>query len=182
MRNDLGGRNACLKLHTLEASREHMPLFCPPSNRIRNPSGTLHSTVSWVLFKHTSEELESLLKKWHQGINVFPSFAFSLFLLFPLFPACLWLPCGFDQLPSLEKPLQAHLLAHGVVSLYSFSWQVTSLWAMESLHFSSHLQWGILYTLKGTHFKCGLRSFACTCVTSAPESYLIPTTLAFLKD
>ena len=27
MRNDLGGRNACMKLHTLKARREHMPLF-----------------------------------------------------------------------------------------------------------------------------------------------------------
>ena len=195
MRNDLGGRNACRKLHTLEARREHMPLFCPPSNRIRHPSGTLHSTVSRVLFKHASDEpesllfifcificLESLLKKWPQMINVFPSFASSLFFLLPLYPACLWLPSGFHQLPSLEKPLQAHLVAHGVVSLYLFSWQVTSLWAMESLHFSSHLQWGIRCTIKGTRFKCGLRSFACTCVTTAPERYLIPTTLAFLKD
>ena len=195
MRNDLGGRNACMKLHTLEARREHMPLFCPPSNRIRHPSGTLHSTVSRVLFKHASDEpesllfifcificLESLLKKWPQMINVFPSFASSLFFLLPLYPACLWLPSGFHQLPSLEKPLQAHLVAHGVVSLYLFSWQVTSLWAMESLRFSSHLQWGIRCTIKGTRFKCGLRSFACTCVTTAPERYLIPTTLAFLKD
>ena len=117
------------------------------------------------------------LKKWPQMINVFPSFASSLFFLLPLYPACLWLPSGFHQLPSLEKPLQAHLVAHGVVSLYRFSWQVTSLWAMESLHFSSHLQWGIRCTIKGTRFKCGLRSFACTCVTTAPERYLIPQPL-----
>lgn len=57
VRNGLESRNLLLKLSALEANREHRSLFCPPSNRIKNSSGKVHSEVSSVFFKHTSEEL-----------------------------------------------------------------------------------------------------------------------------
>lgn len=112
MRNDLEGRNLCLKLSTLEAGREHMSSFCPPSNRIQNPNGKFQSTGSCVFFKHASEEPESLAKKWHPMTNCLS--LPCLFSCLPPLPFLSHLPIfqishgfGFDQLPMLQKPMCA---------------------------------------------------------------------------
>lgn len=123
-----------------------MALFCPPSNRIRNPSGKLHSTVSCVLSKHTSVELECLSKRRHQTINVTPSPAFSLpptSLPLPLLSTRPWLSYGFTQLPRLEKPM--HTIIHRK-SPNSFLLRdiFASLWAPKSLRFNSPLPWDVV--------------------------------------
>lgn len=109
------------KLSTLEASREHMSLFCPPSNRIWNPSGKLCSTMSCVFFKHASQVLESVAKKWHQVIYVPSSLAFSLLF----------------QLP-FHLPFFLHIYGYLVASTSSSGWRspwMRILLAMEKSKF-----------------------------------------------
>ena len=101
---------------------------------VRNPSGKLHSAMSCVFFKHASQTLKSLAKKWHQVTDVSPALAFSLLLQPPLhlpFLIHLWLSCGFHQLPRLEKPTDAYAVGHKKSLNYFFvlifNWRIIAL-------------------------------------------------------
>lgn len=99
--NDLGGRNPCSKLSTLEASREPVSEFCPAAIRIGNPSIELQRMKS--CFPNTVQQSWSCLQINGVFLLLFLS-SLDFSAVSP--PSCMSLVIlDFYQLPGLGKPI-----------------------------------------------------------------------------